>query len=289
MSTGRGTPDTPTGLITSASNPVVKRVRALAERKHRKREGAFVAEGIQPVWYAVDAGAAIESLIVAPGLLRDSPAEHLVEQQESAGVRIHRLSEELFTRISDRESPSGLAAIIRRTPLRLDDLATAPDAAYVVLADVGNPGNLGTIIRTADSAGMSGVILVGETTDPYAPAAVKASMGSLFTVDVAHATSSAAFLTWAREHEITVATTSAHAPVEHWRADYPLPLALMLGSERLGLPPELRDAGDLDVRIPMDGAASSLNLAVAAGVLMYEVRARRAGLGRMMERDGQDE
>jgi TrmH family RNA methyltransferase len=261
-------------LISSAANPLAKRVRALAERRHRRREGAFVVEGIQPVWQAVSAGAEIETLIVAPDLLRGSPALAMVEERERRGMRVARLTRDLFERLSDRDGPSGLAAIVHGRVLALPDLAVGPDSLFVALHEIGNPGNLGTIIRTADAAG-AGVVLLGDTTDPFAPAAVKASMGALFEVPVAQAGDPADLFEWARARGVGVVATSAHADAQHWSTSYPAPLALLLGSEGVGLPRDLLERGDLRVRIPMVGGAHSLNLAVAAGILLYEVRRQR--------------
>jgi len=260
--------------ISSAANPLVKRVRALGDRKCRRREGAFVVQGIQPVWQAVEARADIEVLLVAPDLLRHAGALSMVEAQAAAGVRVARLSGELFGRIADRDAPTGLAAIVRATPTALASLPVPGDAVFVALHAAGNPGNVGTIVRTASAAGAAGVILIGPSADPYDPAAVKASMGALFTVPVTTAASGAEFLTWARSHGVAVAATSARASVSHWHAEWRLPLALLLGSEGTGLPADLIDAADLRVAIPMTGTAESLNLAVAAGVLLYEVRRR---------------
>jgi len=266
-------------LITSSANPVVKRMRLLADRRHRRREGAFVVQGIQPVWQAVEAGAAIEALIVAPGLLGRSPAApraaEMVAGQEAAGVRVARVSDELFGRLSDREGPTGLAAIVRGRVPPLSELPAGPRSVFVALHEIGNPGNLGTIIRTANAAGAGGVVLVGPATDPFDPVAVKASMGALFGLPVAQARDAGEFFAWAGDRGVTVVTTSARATVSFWDASYPRPLALLLGAEGSGLPGEVLARGDICVRIPMVGTAESLNLAVAAGLLLYE--AQRGG------------
>ncbi len=186
-----------TELITSAANPLIKRVRLLGDRKHRRREGAFVVMGAQPVWQAVEAGADVEVLIVAPDLLR-GPAAAMVAEQEQRGLKVARLSGTLFARIADRDGPTGLAAILRGRTRGLSDLPVRPDSVFVALHEVANPGNLGTIIRTADAAGAAGVILLGQGTDPFDPAAVKASMGALFSVPVAAEPSDEAFLAWCR-------------------------------------------------------------------------------------------
>lgn len=272
----------PHDLVSSAANPVVKRIRALADRKHRRREGAFVVEGGQPVWRAVVAGWEIDTLVIAPDLLarhpgRDGhPALHMAEEQERAGVRVVRLSRELFERIADREGPAGVLAIVRSRSRGLADLRVEPGSVFTVLHRVGNPGNLGTIVRTVDAAGGAGVILVGETADPLAPTAVKASMGSIFGLDVAHAADLDAFFAWAHENGVRVLAASGGASDDHWRADYSPPCAILLGNEGEGLPQDALDRADLRVRIPMVGTAESLNVAVAAALVLYE--ARRPGL-----------
>jgi len=259
--------------ISSAANPLVKRLRRLADRRYRRRESAFVVEGIQPVWRAVEAGWEIEDLIISPELLSVSgPAMEMVAAQESKGVRVARLTGELFGRLSDRDGPAGLAAIVRGRQARPQDLVVRPGSVFAALHRIGNPGNLGTIIRTADAVAADGVILIGDSIDPFAPTAVKASMGSLFAVDVANAGDSGQFFDWAAANGVQVAATSGHAGTEHWSASYRPPLAVLLGSEGTGLPEDMLARADLRIRIPMTGTAESLNVAVAAGVTLYEVR-----------------
>jgi TrmH family RNA methyltransferase len=231
-------------------------------------------QGIQPVWQAVEAGAGVEVLILAPDLLRHDGAAAMVAAQEAAGVRVARMSGELFGRIADRDRPSGLAAIVRSAPVALEDLAAGSGSLFAALQSPGNPGNVGTIIRTASAAGCAGLILIGPSADHYDPAAVKASMGAIFTVPVATVASAAEFLEWAHQGGVAVAAATARGSVSCWEADLPLPLAVLLGSEGTGLPDDLLAAADLRVAIPMTGTAESLNLAVAAGVLLYEVRRR---------------
>ncbi len=266
-----------TAIISSASNPLVKRVRLLADRRHRRREGAFVVEGIQPVWRAVEAGWSTELLVVAPDLLSGSAAAEMVAEQEAKGVRVARLTAELFGRIVEREGPTGLAAIVRARSAGLDDLFVRPDSVFVVLHEIGNPGNLGTIIRTVDAVGGAGVILLGEGTDPYAPSAVKASMGSLFSVAVVDVRETDTFFAWASEHGVHLVTTSGYADDEHWSTEYSQPAAVIFGSEGSGLPGSILERVGTSVRIPMVGTAESLNLAVSAGVVLYEVRRHLVG------------
>jgi TrmH family RNA methyltransferase len=258
-------------IITSAANPLVKRIRQLGDRKHRRQQGAFVVEGVQPVGRAIEAGWDIEVLVIAPDLLSDTAAA-IIANEEASGTRVARMTAEMFGRISDREGPSGLAAIVAGKLAQVSDLPVRPDSVFVVLHEVANPGNLGTIIRTADATGAAGVILTGDAADPFAPAAVKASMGSVFAVPVVHLPAACAVFSWASTMKVQVVGTSGQAASEHWTTRYRLPLAILLGSEGAGLPADMLDRADQRVRIPMTGTAESLNLAVAAGVMLYEVR-----------------
>lgn len=251
---------------------MAKRIRSLAQRRNRRREGAYVVEGVAPVWHAVEAGADIETLVIAPDLLDASPALEMVAEQERLGMPVARLSGALFARLSERDAPAGLAAIVRGRVGRLDDLVVTRDSLYVAAHEVANPGNLGTIVRTVDALGGAGVVLVGDTADPFAPLAVKASMGSLFVVPVVHVARLETVFDWAESSDVTTVTTSARAGAPLTDAPLRLPLVVVLGSERTGLPAEALARGEASVRIPMHGRASSLNLAVAAGVVLYEVR-----------------
>jgi RNA methyltransferase, TrmH family len=259
------------GLISSASNPVVKRLRRLADAKHRRREGAFVVEGIAPVWQAVEAGASIEELIVAPDLLGDSPAMAMVAEQAAEGIRVAHLSAELFTRLSDRDGPSGLAAVVRMGVRDLADLPVARDGFLVAAHETANPGNLGTIVRTAEAFGAGGLVLSGSSADPYSPQAVKASMGSLFHLPIARVSDLDEVFDWAAANGIATLTTSARAetPLDH--VTLRPPVLVILGPERTGLADDDLARGDHVVTIPIVGRATSLNLAVAAGILMHEM------------------
>ena len=262
--------------IESAANPLIKRIRALEQRKGREQVGACFVEGIQAVWQAVDAGAKIETLVVAPDLLTSVAAREMVARRQAAGIAVAEVSAAIYERIATRENPSGLAAIVPITPRALSSLVVTPQALFVALHEIGNPGNLGTILRTVDAVGGSGVILVGDTTDPYHPSAVKASVGTLFRIPIVQTGRIEDVLEWSRGHGVSVVTTSARATQEYWQAVYPSPLLLLFGNEGRGLPREIVEQGDRAVRISMHGSASSLNLAVAAGVLLYEALRQRS-------------
>ena len=256
-------------LITSPANPLVKRIRKLADRKQRRAEGVFVVDGIQPVWRALDAGADIETLVVAPQLIAGGPAERLVAEFEMRGGAVARTSPDVFATLSDRDGPTGVAAIVRQPTTTLSDLSVAADSVMVALYEVANPGNLGSIVRTADSFGVHGVMLIGASADPYAPASVKASMGSLFAQRVVHVPTADVALAWAATNGVTTVATSARGATAVPGVRFPKPSLVLFGSEGGGLPADVIDRSDVAVRIPMRGTASSLNLAVAAGIVLY--------------------
>jgi RNA methyltransferase, TrmH family len=263
-------------LVTSRHNPVVKRARRLRLRKYRVAEGAFLVEGIRAVWQAVDHHAQVERLLWAPELLTSPGARALVERSRDAGMSVTALSAQAFASLTERDRPSGLAAIVRRELGSLEGIEVDPRSVFVALEAPSDPGNIGTIVRTLDATGGGGVVLVGDAADPFDPRAVKASMGSLFAVDLCRAPDVGSVEAWCRARGVTLVTTSAHASTELWDAALAPPLMFLLGSEKTGLTPEQLAGGTVSVVIPMAGSASSLNLAVAAGVLLYECRRRAA-------------
>lgn len=258
-------------LITSSQNQTIKEIRKLQKRKHREETGLCFIEGIQPVLRAIDNGLLPETLVCAPELLTSQVAIDVVERLRHS-TRILCVSTSLFGDISDRENPVGIAAIVRPPKKELSQLAVKENSIFTALVDIKNPGNLGTIVRTVDSIAGAGVIVMGQTADPFDPTCIKASMGTVFSTPIVSINDPAEFLLWCREHHVSLITTSAKAPHDVGETDFTYPCAVMLGSEAQGLPPELLAAGDIPVRIPMYGQASSLNLAVAAGIILYEVK-----------------
>ncbi|MFW6599850.1 TrmH family RNA methyltransferase [Propionibacteriaceae bacterium Y2011] len=258
-------------LITSAANPLVKRIRRLAQRRHRRAEQATVVFGIQPVRQAAEAGFDIDTLVVAPELLRAESAHAFVADLAGRGVPVAQLSGELFGRLADRDGPTGLAAVVGTRHVDLASWTPTPAATYLAVDRLANPGNLGTILRTADATGTAGVILVGATADPWDPATIKASMGATFGVPIATVADQPALVRWAHDHGLPVATTAARAPHGLWEIEFPESLVVLLGAEQTGLDDAALAAGDLQVSIPMVGTAESLNVAQAATVLLYEI------------------
>lgn len=255
-------------LITSTQNPLVKRIRSIKTRKGRQREGSFWAEGIHIVLEALEAEWAVDRLVWCPDLLTSDAGRAAVED---GGCEAVALSEDVFRRVSDRENPTGLGATIKMRHKGLGAITAASDVFCVVLDRAQDPGNVGTVIRTAGAAGADAVVLVGASADPYDPRCVRASMGSLFSVPVVAEGKHQGLIEWATERAVRLVASSAKGEVNYKDALYGRPLGLMLGSEQHGLDAELIAVADLTVQIPMVGRASSLNLAAAAAVLCYAV------------------
>jgi TrmH family RNA methyltransferase len=259
-------------VITSTQNALIKRIRRLQQKKHRLREGAFFVEGLRVVLTALEEGAPIETIVWCDALLRSEIGRNAI----TADLPTVEVSETVFRTITDRDTPSGLGAIIKFESAELNSFHIRPDSVFIALENIADPGNLGTIIRTVDAAGASGVILIGDTTDPTHPTALKASMGALFAVPIAFAPSLATVIAWAHDNDVQVVATSAKAETFLWDAPLQTPLLWLLGSERHGLSAEGLDSAEIRVSLPMHGVSSSLNLAVAAGLLLYEMRRRVA-------------
>ncbi len=260
--------------ITSRTNPKVKQARLLRQRKARQASGLFLVEGIRPVGEAVEAGAPVESLFYAPELLGSEYAHGLIGQASAKNIPCYPTSPEVFATLAEKENPQGLLAVVRMRPASLEALTPVNFSWGVALISPQDPGNIGAILRTVDAVGASGLLLLEGGADPYHPQAVRASMGALFWRPVVQA-SFAEFTAWANKGGYAVVGTSAHAEKDYREAaSTPPPLILLLGSEQKGLSAEQMAVCTEVVRIPMKGRVTSLNLAVAAGVMLYEIEKR---------------
>lgn len=253
------------------------RVRQYLDIKRNRRSGSddtLALEGLWVIRHAVDALLPIEAVFVCPPLLRRTDGCQLVDTLRASGTPTLEVSERVLGRMVDRDGPDGLAAIARWQPACLADF-TVGDATSVVVADgVDLPGNLGTIIRTADGAGAKGVITTGRRVRLTHPLVVRASMGTALSMPVADVDREEA-LSWLRRHGFSVIAADPAATVSYRDADYRGRTAIVLGGERDGLAPFWRDAAHVLVSIPMLGVADSLNVGHAAALLLYEVLRRR--------------
>jgi RNA methyltransferase, TrmH family len=257
-------------MITSLANERVKNIRKLHERKARQESGLFTIEGLRIIAEAVEQGAPIETLIAAPELIKSEFGTRLIADQRERGVPVLEVSGEVFQRLSLKEGPQGLAAVVRQQWKALDQIDMRAGRTWLVLDSVADPGNLGTILRTHDATGGTGVMLLDQSTDPYDPSAVRASMGALFS-QVLVKTGFEAFADWKRSSEMHLVGTSGSAATDYHAYAYPNTTALFMGSERQGLQPHHLALCDAVVSIPMLGKSDSLNLAVATAVVLYEI------------------
>ena len=256
--------------ITSLTNPTVKAVRGLHLRKEREESGLFLAEGLKIVIEAIELGHAPSILMYGPDAREHPMLKKAVAATRAAPGEVIEVSREVLEKVSRRDNPQAVMAVFPQVFTPLGDIVPHAASCWVALQAVRDPGNLGTIIRTADSAGCGGVILVGDCTDPYSVEAVRATMGSVFAVKIAKA-SIPEFLAWRQRWPGSVAGTLLSATTDYRHADYRSPTLILMGNEQQGLPPELAAACDVNVKIPMRGRADSLNLSVATGIMIYTV------------------
>lgn len=255
-------------VISSAANPLVKDIKSLSLKKNRTTQNLFYAEGLQVLGMARDCGWVPEVL-----LLTDEGAKHKVAKAVLADLPADRMfltTPQILSRISARDNPPPALATYRQRWTKLETVKPGMGDLWVVLEGIKDPGNLGTIIRTADAAGARGVILVGDTCDPYSVEAVRASMGSVFALPLVE-TKSAALLTWLKDQKAQVVGTALQTDKDWRGVAYKTPLVLCMGNEQSGLSEPLRAACTDLVKLPMRGTAESLNLAVCTGIMLYEI------------------
>jgi TrmH family RNA methyltransferase len=256
-------------VITSLSNPLVKQARALRQRKARTATGLFLVEGIHHVGEVVAAGWEVDTLLYAPDLLSSDFAAALLEQANSKGILCQPVSAKVMDSLAGKEHPQGILALVRQRDQTLADLSPDQFRRGVAVVSPQDPGNVGTILRTIDAVGADGLIILDGGVDLYHPSCVRASMGTLFWKPVVR-TGFDAFLTWSRSKGYHLLGSSTHASLDYRNFDPDnSPWILLLGSEQKGLSMEQIEACDQTVSLPMHGRASSLNLAVAAGILLY--------------------
>jgi TrmH family RNA methyltransferase len=258
--------------VTAFSNATVKRLRSLRDKKHRREEGLFLAEGLRIVAEARDSGMLPEIVAFSPEGARHPLAAEIIAATETAGGEAIETSPDILAKMSGKDNPQMLLGAYRQPASALDriDRATAP--LWIVAQALRDPGNIGTILRTGDAVGAGGLILIDDCADPYSVEAVRASMGAVFTQQVASARWEE-FLPWLRSGEGQLVGTSLKATDDYLEADYRKPCFLLIGNEQQGLPEGYEAECDLLVKIPMAGRADSLNAAVAAAVMAFTIKA----------------
>lgn len=266
--------------IESLQNPGIKEIVRLRRRGHRDAEGLLIVEGYREVLRALDNQVPLTKLYYCPELYvqgKHEPA--LVERARAMGASVFLCSVPVFAKIAYRDRPEGLLALAPQGRHRLEDLRLGERPLILVVEHIEKPGNLGTMLRSADAAGVDALIVCDACTDIHNPNVVRASIGTLFTVPVAEATTGEA-LAFLRGHGIRTLAATPHARREYTEVDMRGGVAIVVGAEQYGLSEAWMRRADDPVRIPMLGQADSLNVAAAATILLYEaVRQRRTGGG----------
>ncbi len=263
-------------IISGFSNPTVKALRALREKKHRKAAGKFLAEGLRLLTDAREGGRLPETLVMAEGR-DDHPLLAALEQAVlQAGGEVIETSPDILAKITGKDNPQAIAGVFDEFDTALASLDRHVAPIWLVAQALRDPGNLGTMLRTGDAVGAGGLILIDDCADPFSVEAVRASMGAIFTQRLAQARWEE-FLPWLRAGQGQLVAASLREAVPYRGAPYRAPCFILVGNESRGLPDEYELACDLRVTMPMKGRADSLNAAVAGAVLAYEVLASLDG------------
>ena len=267
-------------LIESPQNPEIKAILRLRKRRERDKTQSFLIEGYRELLRASERKHPIRALYVCPELFLGSNEQALISQIESNGAEIIQCSQKAFEKISYRDRPDGLLAIAPQAKRTLKDLheqvKDQKSPLFIVAEAIEKPGNLGTILRCADAVGVDGVIIADPCTDLHNPNVVRASVGTLFTVPVVESNSEEV-LRFLREHDVQTLAATPEASTVYTDANMSGPLAIIFGTEQLGLTDFWMNEADQQVRIPMNGCADSLNVAMATTVLMFEAARQRCG------------
>lgn len=252
--------------ITSVNNPLVKAAAELKQKKYRIERGLFLAEGLRTVEEAVKSRSVVQIFYTA---IEDDRTRLCLEQAAALNAELYCVSERVMEKLSDTSSPQGIAAVCRIVMPDLEKLLTK-GTMLLVLDRVGDPGNVGTMLRTADAAGLGGIILLKGSVDVYAPKTVRASMGSLFHLPVIAGLSEEKLLKACHDYGYELLVTCLDGAVNLYKTDLSGRMAFVMGNEANGVSETLLKAADKKVFIPMKGNAESLNVAMAAGIVMFE-------------------
>ncbi len=259
--------------ITSLQNPKIKEAVKLRERREREKTNLFLIEGYRELKRALDAKRKIDLLFYCSELFLGTSEKTLLKE---SNAELIECSADVFAKISYRDRPDGLLAVAPQLHISLTDLPVPKNPFFIIAESIEKPGNLGTILRSADAAGVHAVIVCDPTTDIHNPNVVRSSVGTLFTLPVIEA-SSPETLNFLKKNHIAIVAATPHAKLEFTKAPLSGPVAIAVGTEQYGLSPTWMEHADIAVKIPMFGIADSLNVASATTLMLYEVVRQRAG------------
>ena len=260
--------------LTSLQNPKVKRAFALRDRRERDREGVTILEGYRELTRAHAAGIPIRETFYCREMFVGENNDALLDTLRDAGSAIYECSANVLRKIAYRERPEGLIAIAEMKRKGLEEIPARPDGLYLVAETIEKPGNLGSILRSADAVGATAVIVCNKQTDIFNPNVIRASTGAIFSMPLAETTSEEA-LAWLRNLGIKTLAATPHTHLYHTDVDMKQGVAIVVGAEQYGLSDYWMNSADLQVLIPMLGKMDSLNVATAATILLYEAARQR--------------
>lgn len=261
--------------ITSMQNPKVKAAAALRERREREQTGLTLLEGYRELTRAFDFGLKLQEVFFTPSLFLGSNELPLLEKLAEAGIKLYEVPQMVLEKIAYRDRPEGLIATAQIPAHRLEDFpCPQKPGLYLIAENVEKPGNLGSILRSADAAGATGLILTDPRTDLYNPNTIRASTGALFALPIA-VTDNDSALAWLRKNKIQILAATPHTNHVFTQIDLTVPVAIAVGAEQYGLSDFWMNQADLQVVIPMLGKIDSLNVSTAATLLLYECARQR--------------
>lgn len=260
--------------ITSAKNPKVKHAYALRERRERDREGVTILEGYRELSRALALDIRIRECFCCPELYLGENENKLIADIEHSGAEIYETTKEILIKLAYRDRPEGLIAIAEMKKKGLESMPVRKDGLYLVAETIEKPGNLGSILRSADAVGATGVIICNRQTDIFNPNVIRASTGAIFSVPLVE-TSSGEALEWLRRHGIRTLAATPHTDRVYTENDMTCGTAIVVGAEQYGLSDYWMNSADVQVVIPMLGKMDSLNVATAATLLLYEAARQR--------------
>ncbi|MFL6763160.1 MAG: TrmH family RNA methyltransferase [Sphingomicrobium sp.] len=258
--------------VTAFSNPTVKLLRSLRDKKARRSEGLFLAEGLRIIAEARDSGELPKIIAFAADGARHPLAADIIAATEAAGGDVIETTGEILSKMSGKDNPQMLLGAYRQPSTSIEQIHREKSPLWMVAQALRDPGNIGTILRTGDAVGAGGLILIDDSADPFSVEAVRASMGAVFTQRIATARWPE-FMSWLRSGESQLVGTSLKATKDYLDAEYRQPCFLLIGNEQQGLPADYERECDLLVKIPMAGRADSLNAAMAAAVMAFSIKA----------------
>lgn len=261
--------------ISSSDNAFIKHLKQLERRKYRDKHEEYIIEGVRILYDALENKQRIKSAVFCDALYRTAGGESLLTRLVDQGIRVYHIPEKLYAEIADTESPQGIMAVLPRIQINLGQLLKKENGLYILLDRVQDPGNLGTIIRTADAAGVDAVLLTKGCVDVYNPKTIRSTMGSIFHLPILILEDQQEAQDFFKSNQIRILTTSLSAKCYHYEIDYRQAAAIVVGNEANGVSDLWMEAADDLVKIPILGKAESLNVSTAASIMLYEAVRQR--------------